>query len=277
MNEIVWLASYPKSGNTWLRVFLTNLQRDSDRPADINELNATPIASARGIFDDAVGVEASELTPHEVHALRPEVYAALARQAVAPVFLKVHDANSSIGGYAGLVPSNVSSRVIYVIRNPLDLVISLADHLGLELATAISNLGDRDFHLARSKHGFHRQLEQHVDSWSCHVESWVDSGLKVHVIRYEDMLDDPERVFASVAEFAGCQCDRQRIDMAIRFSDFTEMKRQEERHGFKERSAKSSAFFKRGGCGYWETTLTQDQVSMIVSDHYAVMSRFEYL
>jgi hypothetical protein len=45
MNGIIWLASYPKSGNTWFRVFLTNLLRDADTPASINELKRTPIAS----------------------------------------------------------------------------------------------------------------------------------------------------------------------------------------------------------------------------------------
>ena len=38
MAGIIWLASYPKSGNTWLRAFLHNLLRDPGRPYDINKL-----------------------------------------------------------------------------------------------------------------------------------------------------------------------------------------------------------------------------------------------
>ena len=74
MNGIIWLASYPKSGNTWFRVFLTNLLRDADTPASINELESTPIASARGIFDNNIGFEASDLTADEIDRLRPELY-----------------------------------------------------------------------------------------------------------------------------------------------------------------------------------------------------------
>lgn len=74
MKNIVWLASYPKSGNTWVRVFLTNLLRDSDCPADINQLEMTPIASNRSVFDDVVGMKAADLSYDEVDRLRPEVY-----------------------------------------------------------------------------------------------------------------------------------------------------------------------------------------------------------
>ena len=59
--SIFWLASYPKSGNTWMRILLTNYMRNADEPADINRLDGGPIASARQVFDDNVGVEASVL------------------------------------------------------------------------------------------------------------------------------------------------------------------------------------------------------------------------
>ena len=92
MNGIIWLASYPKSGNTWFRVFLTNLRGEEGGPADINKLRSTPIASARGIFDDEAGVEASDLTPDEIDRLRPEIYMHLHKQAEETLFMKVHDA-----------------------------------------------------------------------------------------------------------------------------------------------------------------------------------------
>ncbi|MEJ2083836.1 MAG: sulfotransferase, partial [Acidobacteriota bacterium] len=38
MTGIVWLASYPKSGNTWLRAFLMNFLDPGKRPVDINQL-----------------------------------------------------------------------------------------------------------------------------------------------------------------------------------------------------------------------------------------------
>ena len=72
MAGIIWLASYPKSGNTWLRAFLTSFQ-SGGQPVDINSMAGGPIASARKRFDDAMGVEASELTQEEIDRYRPRI------------------------------------------------------------------------------------------------------------------------------------------------------------------------------------------------------------
>ena len=96
MNGIIWLASYPKSGNTWFRGFLTNLLRDADTPASINELERTPIASARGVFDNNMGFEASDMTADEIDRLRPELYIHLAENAKEPLFMKIHDAYTDV-------------------------------------------------------------------------------------------------------------------------------------------------------------------------------------
>lgn len=66
MSGIVWLASYPKSGNTWLRVFLANSLRNAETPADINALETGHIASARNLFEELAGVEASDLTSAQI-------------------------------------------------------------------------------------------------------------------------------------------------------------------------------------------------------------------
>src|SRR5690606_3634079 len=65
MSGILWLASYPKSGNTWFRAFLTNLLREDDEPADINDLVGGPIAGSREPFDEAVGYDSGDLTEDE--------------------------------------------------------------------------------------------------------------------------------------------------------------------------------------------------------------------
>ena len=73
MGGIYWLASYPKSGNTWFRTFLRNLIEDGDQPADINDLSTGSIASSRGWLDEVLGFDTAELDPDEVDRLRPEV------------------------------------------------------------------------------------------------------------------------------------------------------------------------------------------------------------
>lgn len=67
--KIIWLASYPKSGNTWFRIFLANLFSGAKQPANINELQDTSIASNRQMFDEAAGIASSDLTPQEIEIL----------------------------------------------------------------------------------------------------------------------------------------------------------------------------------------------------------------
>ena len=67
--NIIWLASYPKSGNTWFRIFLTNLLQKHTSPANINELTGGPIASSRQLFDELTGIDSSDLTFDEIEKL----------------------------------------------------------------------------------------------------------------------------------------------------------------------------------------------------------------
>ena len=72
---------------------MANFLRDSDEPVDINQLGSGPIASARWMFDEATGVEASDLTPDEIERWRPAVYEHLVRESGdTPFFMKTHDA-----------------------------------------------------------------------------------------------------------------------------------------------------------------------------------------
>ena len=141
---IIWLASYPKSGNTWLRIFLTNLRRDAEGPVNINDLDGGPIASDRGLFDNATGIEASDLTSEEIDRLRPEVYERLAAEAKEVLFLKVHDAYT-YGADGRPLLSAGGSRAIYLIRNPLDVAVAFANHNSRDLDTIIRQMADEEF------------------------------------------------------------------------------------------------------------------------------------
>ncbi len=278
MNGILWLASYPKSGNTWLRLFLTNLLRNDDEPADINEPEATPIASARGIIDDEAGIETSDMTMAEIEQLRPLVYEQLVAQAEEPLLMKVHDAWTLLPDGTPLLSAQATRGAIYIIRNPLDVVISAANFNGTDIDTAITCLADMEAKLARGKKKLPDQLQQRLLSWSGHVLSWVDSSqVPVHILRYEDMSQDPLSAFTGAARFAGLDFDQERIPKAIRFSSFEELHRQELAKGFKEKSAKQEFFFRKGKAGGWRNVLRRDQIDRIIADHGSVMERFGYL
>lgn len=277
MSSIVWLASYPKSGNTWLRAFLANYLQDRPEPVDINDLGTDGIASDRGQFDRLVGIESSHLTDDEVDFYRPGLYELLAQNSPKTLWIKVHDAlTRNMAGF-DLFPAKVTRCALYVIRNPLDLAVSLAHHHGHNMERCIAHLVDAAAASDRPN-GLSRQLRQRHLSWGEHVRSWVDgASFPVHAMRYEDMLARPLETFAAAVSAAGLPTDFARVSRAVAHSRFEVLASQERAQGFKERPAAADRFFRQGRSGVWHDALSHEQVECVVRANAAVMRRFGYL
>lgn len=280
MKNIIWIASYPKSGNTWFRVFLSNLMQEADKPVSINELERTPIAGARQLFDDAVGYEAADLSREEIERLRPEVYEYLSHEADDIRFLKIHDACTYIDDCPDkpLISFQATRGGIYILRNPLDVAISFASHSDIPIDDAIRKMNDDTFCFENRKDRIRLQLRQRLRSWSFHVRSWVEApGFDIHVMRYEDMKQDPINIFSRAITFCGLDKTLDQVKQALAFSDFNVLQQQENEGGFREKPAKCNAFFRKGKIGDWRNVLTQKQVQSIIGRHRDVMEQYGYL
>lgn len=280
MSRIVWIASYPKSGSTWLRVFLTNFGRDGAEPADIDHLDDAEAASSRHLFERTLGIASAGLGSEEIAARRPDVYRALARASDAPLHMKVHDAYTHLPDGRPLLPPEATRAALYVVRNPLDVAAAGAPFIARDLDVVLHIMADEDFVMSPpdpddpSPHVPHRLF-----SWSGHVRSWTGCGdFPVHVVRYEDMSARPEEAFTGVVRFLGLPLDAGRIRRAIEHSRFEVLRAQELRHGFRERpDAMHGPFFRKGRVGSWREELSAEQVRRLVGSHRAMMQRFGYL
>jgi len=279
MAKIIWLASYPKSGNTWLRILLTNYLKNADVPCDINSLSGGPIASAREWFDEWSGIEASALDDELIERLRPDVYRCMAREEEETMYMKVHDAWKVTGSGEPLFPGDITAGVVYLIRNPLDMVASCANHFGVDIDEAARILCDTDFLGSSSVNKLHDQLTQKLGSWSGHLQSWLDdSGLPIFPIRYEDMQRDTEKSFGEVVRFCRIPYDQECLKKAVEFSAFGELQQQEKEKGFRERSKVAvDTFFRKGRVGAWRGELSAELVKRIIDAHGETMRRFGYL
>lgn len=276
---IFWLASYPKSGNTWFRAFLQNLQADSDRPISINDLATGDIASSRTWLDETLGFDTADLYPDEIERLRPQVYTWTAAQQAGYSYHKIHDACWQLDSGEWLVSQQATVGALYFIRNPLDVAISFANHLNTTIDQAIKKLNDPAMCFSKDKRrSLNSQTEQHLLSWSQHVASWVDSGaVETLAIRYEDMKHASLATFTRAAAFLRLPTDSEKIAKALRFADFNLLQTQENQHMFKERPPDTERFFRKGIAGDWQHTLTTQQIDMIISCHHAMMQRFGYV
>lgn len=279
MAKIFWIASYPKSGNTWIKILLANYLQNSHEPADINKLEFQLLASARIWFDEMVGIESSMLDNDTIENLRPGVYRCLAKENEETLYMKAHDAWTRTGNGDELFPNEVTAGVVYVIRNPLDMATSCANHWGVSLEQAVEYMNLPTSELATSTYEMAEQLTQKLGTWSHHVTSWIeDSSLPVHLVRYEDLRSTPESTFGKVVRFCKLPWDADRVRRAVVFSDFSELQRQEKKNDFRERSPKSSdLFFRRGEVGAWREELPDRLVQRIIDAHGDTMRRFGYL
>jgi hypothetical protein len=276
--KIVWLASYPKSGNTWFRIFLANLQNNGTVPIDINALEKSLMASNRLLFDEATGISSADLTFGEIEALRPEVYEHIARQSEDLVFQKIHDAYTCNISGKPLIPESATRCVLYFVRNPLDVAVSFAHHNNTSCAAIIGEMNNDEYSFYQRPDKLNLQLTQRLLTWSNHVLSWVDdSGLPLKVIRYEDMKERPFETFKAAIEFVGFACNDEQIEKAIRFSSFDILREQEQEKGFREKSPSSKSFFRKGLVGSWKEELSPGEAQTVIQNHHAVMERFGYL
>jgi hypothetical protein len=280
MNGIYWLSSYPKSGNTWMRVFLNNYLKKSAEPIDINRLERTPLINVRDFFDDALIVESGLLSLDEIDALRPAFYRRyiLSRKQISEHLCKIHDGFQLLPDSSPIFPADATAGVIYILRNPLDVAISYANHSQIDIDTSIEWMNDETHALSLYPNMQPPQLHQRMFSWSSHVRGWVDQTyLPVHIVRYEDMIASTKATFEAVIRFIGWDVDEENLERSIRFSSFEEVKRQESEHGFNEKPKSVKNFFRKGKAGDWRDTLTPEQIERIIRDHGELMVRFGYL
>jgi hypothetical protein len=276
--KAVWIASYPKSGNTWVRVFLHNLLRElrgqSEGAQDINALHEMTARESLALwFTRQLGKSAYEATPQEIAAARVAVQAQMARAARGPAYIKTHNAVALVEGFP-TINFDVTLAAIYIVRNPLDVAVSYAHYSGVSFDPIIAHMADPAGNIDFSG----RRVWEFMGSWSFHAASWMSVPHRpVLLQRYEDMLSVPERSFGRLAAFLRLKADADQLRRAVEKSSFAEMVRQEEQHGFNERPGTAEKFFRAGKAGQWREALSPAQAGAIVAAHGPMMMRFGYL
>ncbi len=278
MKNIVWLASYPKSGNTWFRMFLANYQKDTENPVSLEEIESTSISSNAVDFEEQIGLNPFELFPDEVDLYRPDLYYIQSKEAEKNgeiSYKKMHDAYTLNRNGEPLFPADISNGVVYFVRNPLDVCVSYANHSAKKIEKTLDFILDENSSLAGKKGG---QLRQILMSWKSHVQSWKNqSVIPIHFVRYEDMLQKPVETFGEIVRFMGVECNEERLKRAIINSDFKNLQQMEQEQGFREKMQLCENFFWKGKIGNYREYLSEGQIQRIVEYNYDTMKEFGYI
>jgi len=142
----IWIASYPKSGNTWVPIFIHNLLREvrghAAGPQDINRLNRHTIWEIdTAPYQALLGRHPMDCTPEEIARTRPEVQRLLSEARSKPFFLKTHASFARVKGYP-TINLDMTLAAIYIVRNPLDVAISYSHHSSQDIDHIIAQMAN---------------------------------------------------------------------------------------------------------------------------------------
>ncbi len=279
MSGFFWLASYPKSGNTWTRSFLVNLLYPQENSININHLATGALASSREWVEEGLGIDISELDHDEIDQLRPLAYHKLTEdiEDVRDTYRKIHDAYTYLHNGKPMIPKTATRGVVYLVRNPLDVVVSYANHASISIAKSVEVVCDPKMAMCKTKKSQANQLRQILTTWSDHVQSWIDADLPKIVMRYEDLKVEPVTSFTRITKFLQIDRSKDEIELAVNKSRFETLRQQEEENGFREKAPTVKHFFRKGIVGDWQGVLTEQQIAKVIAVNRPSMERLGYL
>ena len=271
LRRIIWLASYPKSGNTWMRSLLAHYFMPAGKAPDINNLRQFTTGDTRqDFFDAANGAPFRGQGVEDWMRVRGRALRLIAASKPDHHFVKTHCQTVRIFDQ-DVIPPELTAAAIYIIRNPFDLAPSFARHQNCDLDLAIERMCNAD-----TITGTPSGIIDLLGRWDDHIRVWTHApGLPIHVVRYEDMLHNPGKAMRGLLEkFLKVKVDGPKLARAIKATSFEAMKRQEETLGFAEKPKGMTAFFAKGQAGVWREDLTPAQVAKLRAAFLPTLERW---
>ena len=258
---IIWIASYPKSGNTWLRSFISSyyfskkgkfsfellmnvLQFPSVKFTKKN-LNSELEASNNWIYN-----QKQFFSGENIH------------------FIKTHN---SLNQYKGnsFTTNNLSLGAIYIVRDPRNLITSMTHHYSLSYEQAYKKLIDENASLLeKSREGDYSNFS-FLGSWSSHFRSWKNSkDFKTLFIKYEDLENNKYDTFKKIVQFINSlkqdksSLNEKKFLNSINSTNFTNLRNKEDIEGFEEgvnsKLGERKRFFNLGFNNRWQKILPKN-------------------
>lgn len=269
LRRIIWIASFPKSGNTWMRLLLANCFAPR-AGFDINSVQSFSSSDVTQIYYDQVaGRPYQAASVEDWLQTRAKVLRTIVAARPGHHFVKTHSMLGQIGRW-NLIAPEVTAGAIYLVRNPFDVLPSYARHLNKPLDQALDTMLDPDnFNYTPTR------IAEMVGSWDLHVQTWTSlQGAAVHVIRYEDLLSDTLGQMQGLLATLQTPVEDSVLKNAITASSFKKLQKQERKKGFRERPKDMKQFFVSGQSGSWKKTLTPAQVARIRQHCLPMLTRF---
>ena len=263
---IIWLASYPKSGNTWVRAFLASILYSEKGINDFSTLHKIQQFPRKEQFE---GLVDDVQDPKKI--LKNWKNAQDKINLINEIkLLKTHHVLCKMDNFEFTDNSN-SLGAIYIVRDPRTVLLSIKHHFGMKDFNEARNfITNENIWLGINKSDKYKNRANKVptliSSWRVNYLSWKNKIQNSLIVKYEDLLENPQKEFFKIAKFMeklmDCKFEEEKINNAIKSTSFQTLQKLEEKGLFTEQG-QGARFFNSGPNADWKSQLDKNIIDEI--------------
>jgi len=263
---IIWIASYPKSGNTYIRSFLSAYYFSQKGKFEFDQLlNIFQFPGTKFSKKDCFSFEdaAKNWIYNQNQFFNKDKF----------IFLKTHN---TLKRYKNIefTTNKETAGAIYIVRDPRNVISSMCHHYSFNFNQAYETLIDNDASLSEKSVNGDCSNFTFLSSWADHYKSWKETKkFKVLFIKYEDLKDNKEKIFREIIQFVNNLklekniINEEKFLNAIKSTNFVNLKNKEFNEKFDEsvysNDGKKINFFNLGFKNKWQNLLPRDMIDKI--------------
>ena len=281
---IIWIASYPKSGNTWVRALLAYYFFSRKETFNFTLLKNIPNFNVADFIDEKSPLKDNDDIIKNWIPVQQFIHKKFKRN----LFFKTHNVCTTKDGHK-FTDNNVSAGCIYIIRDPRNVITSYKNFENQAYEKILQNILDDKNFLLSNKSTFEkfgiRGIEI-ISSWAEHYNSWIHNkyNIPICLIKYEDLLKDSAQEFIKIFDFlkkinqeTKTEIDRKRLEKTVLETNFENLKKLELKFGFDEKQKRKVNFFNQGRENNW-TQILPKNISLEIEKKFATeMKELGYL
>jgi len=278
---IIWLASYPKSGNTWVRHFLASLIYSNQGKDGLEKLGFIMQYPKRDQFEKLV-TDLDDFNQIKKNWINSQN---LINSDNKLTIFKTHHILCSLGN-DNFTDKKNTLGAIYIVRDPRNVISSILYHFNLSNTEEALNFIQREnTFIGNVKNKVNYPLHTLIGSWKTNYNSWKFFGENFLLVKYEDLILNPNTEFKRIANFitniTNIKFSEEQIKKGIDESSFENLQKLEDKNGFiesiKDLKNKRKKFFNLGPGNNWKKILDKKFVNEIENSFKDEMKELGYI
>lgn len=283
---IIWIASYPKSGNTWIRSFIYSLIYSKDLKPDLKKINIIDQYPVRKYFKDYT----TDFNNFKLVSKYWDISQSQLGKDKKVKFLKTHHINCKIENNSFIQTKNTSG-VIHIVRDPRNVITSIKNHYSKKNYDEAFDFLSDPLHCIDVENLTHQNIDKKlilntlISSWSNHYNSWKNASQNYLLLKYEDLEKHPFETFTKLVDFLEpllkIKINKTKLNKIIELNNFENLKKIEENSGFDEaaisKEREKVKFFNLGPMNQWQKFLPKDIRLKIEKNFEKEMKELNYL